>query len=256
MTRFRTLKRLVEVAHRLKKAPPLIVYQMGKVASTSIKKSLALAWPGPVLHCHSLEEERHKDPSVRLVYRKVIRPKKPVYFVSLTREPVARNISAFFQNMRRSYGVDLKREGWPADRLIEVFLEQYPHDTPLEWFDRQVRPPLGLDVYAHPFPAGGIQLVRHEHIQFLLLRAEIDDAIKEQAIGNWLQLPDFRLLQANVGEEKSYAAAYRQFKEQFRASDDYLDRMYDSKFFRHFYSPWHREQFSAYWQRPGRSLAA
>src|SRR5205823_119506 len=102
--------------HKYGISAPIIVYQMGKVGSMSVYESLKkLDLDVPVYHCHVLNhleqvERRVKDTLANPVgtlavveQGKQIRelmladPGRKWNLVSLVREPVARNVSHFFQ---------------------------------------------------------------------------------------------------------------------------------------------------------------
>ena len=68
------------------------------------------------------------------------------------------------------------------------------------------------------------------------MRHDISDQQKEQAIREFLDLPNFNLKNANIGEQKDYASLYREFKKKAVIPDNYLDEMCASKYFKHFYS--------------------
>src|SRR4051812_540398 len=94
---------------------PVLVYQMGKVGSSSITGALSRI-PGLEVHqVHRLNvsniervQEAHRrrgwplppgDEQGLQVIEKYIRPRVPLRIVTLVRDPIARNISYFFQNL-------------------------------------------------------------------------------------------------------------------------------------------------------------
>jgi hypothetical protein len=83
----------------------------------------------------------------------------------------------------------------------------------------------------------------------MLLQSEVPDWLKESAVEQFLELEQFRLKAANVGERKPYAKTYRQFLQTFRAPDWYLQKMYGSRVFQHFYSE-QEQALTALWTRP------
>ena len=55
----------------LKRATPVLVYQMGKVGSSSVGKSLAASYPGIAVNAHDFSNSHHKW-TVRRLYRAVM----------------------------------------------------------------------------------------------------------------------------------------------------------------------------------------
>ena len=95
---------------------PVLVYQMGKVASSSVYLSLEKTTDFDVFHVHRLNPENiakvreehvqrgDSPPNEKkglYLYENLIRTRKThTKIISLVREPIARNISAFFQNLQ------------------------------------------------------------------------------------------------------------------------------------------------------------
>ncbi len=160
---------------------PLVVYQMGKVGSTSVYRALQAAAPEySVYHVHTLDAEQMASAqrSYARTYhlRGVVphhlmasrhlrsdlergQPRGRWKVLTLVRDPIARNVSSFFQDLQlrhpdfpyasRLASGDTERL---AADLVELFLSRHDHDEPLRWCDRELRGVLGVDVYAAPFP--------------------------------------------------------------------------------------------------------
>lgn len=211
------------------------VFQMGKVGSSAMIEAIDgiqvhhLDW-GNLLYSLRGSYNRHQ---LNALLMRAVRPRR---IITAVREPVARNLSAFMQNH--------VARGWAP--TIESFMANFRHDEPLDWFDAEMKPFTGIDVFDHPFPHGtGWQLIDD---RLLVLRAEAPDAAKEEAVSRFLGR-EVKLGRANVGEDKAYAAAYDELRRSVPA--DYVDRMLGSRYARHFYSAEEIERFRAKW----RSLA-
>lgn len=215
---------------------PLFVFQMGKVASTTIFNSLRAQYPGIVVHDHSFRED-HPNRWARNLHRWYhAGESRPLKIISPVREPVGRNVSAFFHNFRRDTGVPYPRQDFNLEELRELFLENYLHDIPLKFFDKIERE-FGIDVYSRPFPEKGWQQLENGRgVQLLILRHDLPDAVKAEIIGTFAGIAGFTLESANIGEEKIYADTYRAFRERVTLPERYLERMAESEYFRHFYS--------------------
>jgi hypothetical protein len=240
---------------------------MGKVASAAVRKAIRDAWPGPVPHLHTLRQDhlRSEDRVFRGLFaergsvqsyivegfywsRRLNRPiRTPAdrwQVVTLVREPVARNLSTFFQTLdahRNESGLAARiRAGGDAnllDDLETTFIREFDHGYPLTWFDREIATTLGIDVFAQPFdPAAGCAIYENDRTKLLLLRVEDLARVGETALRSFLGLPDLHLEPRNVGEKKYYAAAYRELVRTLRLPEELLDRVYCSRLARHFYS--------------------
>lgn len=215
---------------------PVFVFQMGKVASSTIYRSLKEQYPGIVVHEHFFNPD-FGDPWMRALYRWYnTGGDRPLKIISPVREPIGRNISAFFQNFERDTGVPYTEHDFSLEELRDLFLENYPHRMPLKFFNK-IKRHFGIDVYAHSFPEEGHRVMDNgEGVELLVLRHDLEDERKAELIGSFCGISGFRLERANVGEEKIYAGTYRAFRENVRLPSSYLERMKQSAYFRHFYS--------------------
>jgi len=171
------------------------------------------------------------------LYNKIIVPKKQVKIISLTREPIGRNIAAFFQNFERETGEKYEKSNFTLQELMDIFINFFPHSTPLNWFDRHFKPFLGIDIYEHPFPKEqGYLRINKDNVDLLILKLEISDSVKEKAIAEFLGLKQFKLVRTNVGEDNNYADMYKEFKENIKLPLSYVEEMCSSKYFNHFYT--------------------
>lgn len=225
---------------KLRRATPVLVYQMGKVGSLSVHGSLVKQYPGVVVHAHRFDAD-HSDQPTRRLYRWTLAEARPLNVISLTREPVSRNVSAFFQCFERETGMAPRDAAFSIEQLTTMFVERFDHELPLNWFDRHIRANLGIDVYATPFPEDGVGVYVSGRIRLLVIRSEMDDGAKEQAIGSFLDLPGFQLSNTNRAEEKDYAALYQQFRRDAVLPESYIATMRSSRYYGHFYGQLDRE---------------
>jgi hypothetical protein len=156
---------------------PILLLQMGKVGSKSVQAGLeALHLERPVYHAHFLSEERTAKTEKQR--RKFFRTERHTYLmrpwlnqfllrtfrreddsktwklITLTREPVGRNISAFFENLDVVEGENdgeyqISSDYYGIDPtvvtvedvgiLAELFFSRATHDSPVRFFDREIR---------------------------------------------------------------------------------------------------------------------
>lgn len=282
----------VTVAPWFNWSDPVLIYQMGKVGSSSIRNSLFRSQDPRtrlVLMSHEYFPVRHRDPErigieseyrdmlareiahdqqvyqqfslrkrlgwrfrekfyAERIYTTWVRSQHQVRVITLVREPVANNISMFFQILDQYLGSDVESADCDTDELIRIFLKRYMHSRPLTWLDAEIKTNFGIDVYQTPFPVDqGYTIISQGRISLLVLRCEMDDRTKAQAIADFLGLDEFEIIRSNVASEKSYARQYAEFKERIRVPPALLDLMYNSKFSRHFFSSEECEQFRARW---------
>lgn len=240
---------------------PVVVYQMGKVGSTSIWQSLekvGFQLHRNLYHIHNfalIEHNRVHAEDEKYVHivgaRKLlphIQAKQPIRVITIVREPIARNISAFF-HLYDIYRPDDNDFG-NHEANSKAFIANFNHNEPLEWFDIEPKKYLDIDIYQYPFPKHqGVLRLTIGHVDLLVLKLEAGTAVMEDAIRKFLNLPQFTLHKYNVSAEKDYAKAYAEFKRELVLPMQLVNRMVDSKYTRHFYTDAERELVRQKWLR-------
>ena len=223
---------------RLRKYPPVFVYQMGKVGSQSIRNELIRTYKGAVVHCHPFDE-KYRDGKVQELWKywNEPGPKPAMSIVSPVRNPVDRNLSAFFHNFEEYVGVPASACTLTLEEIKQIFLDRFPHHHPLDWYDSLIRDAFGIDVFSRPFPEKGYDIFEQGTLRLLVIRLEVPPETVEEAIRGYLHLERFTLPRDNVASAKDYAPLYKRFKAEVTLPDAYLDWMLNSKYFQHFYSP-------------------
>lgn len=258
----------------------VVIFQMGKVGSSSIYESLKRVEPDlPVYHAHVLTPsqldatealtkvhwEAHRNP-MHLWHSLVLRDKlkKPVRqkwkVITLVRDPIARNISAFFQTKHLLSNADQQTllSSTDAEELMELFLANfYAHEAPINWFDKELEPVFGVDVFDRPFPReAGYCIYEGDMADVLLIRLEDLARCQTAAFQDFLGLKNFELKKTNVGKDKSYSQAYARMLNCIGLPETYVEQMYGSKFAQHFYGQEELTKFSRRWLKSVDPVAA
>ena len=170
--------------------------------------------------------------------------------ITLVRDPVQRNVSAFFQNLTEVIPDVYERHARGEMSVAEVtsaFLERYDHNAPLDWFETQLQPVFGIDVLASccSTPVAACAIYEAEHARLLLIRVEDLSTCGPTAIADFLGLDKFELVTANIGREKRYHGLYAEFEAEVHLPQSYLTRMYDGRVARHFYTDAEIDAFRA-----------
>jgi hypothetical protein len=243
----------------LRPTPPVLVYTTPKVASTAVAHALMSVEGQVVFHVHLIsaagiralregirrrgltrakQDMNGLDDLGYALSKEIIKPRHRAKIVSLVREPIARNISFYFQTLDVLWKTERAHEHFGVERFLAGFHEKFTHERGINWFDSEFKPVTGIDVYEHPFPQDkGFLRINSGPYELLLMRHDLDDRLKEKCLADLLDVRSVSLVPRNVGTDKSYSEAYKEFLSRIRLSEDYVDRMLDSKYARHFYSP-------------------
>jgi hypothetical protein len=268
---------IVEVLfyHKSETVNPIIIYQMGKVGSMTVYSSVLVALRKnklrvPVHHAHNLNNldivERdvlshteRPNPAATLgnikegkkLLKKIVKnPGQRWNLISLVRDPVAQNVGAFFHNMHEffpNWRKDFDNGILTIANLQEYFIKKYSHKASTVWFEQQMEPVWGINVYATPFPREvGYKIYHGPKADLLLIRLEDLDRIGTKALKKFLGIHGIKIIKKNVADEKDYRDIYMEFKKRpFPIS--FIDDMYNSKFMVHFYSRDECNVFRRYW---------
>lgn len=273
--------------------PWILVHSMGKVGSTTIHKTLSRqldAYESFHLHWLNPKNLTMEEKFTRTFYQKgridngkrgilpdytlngyyisenldKISERLRIKIITMTRDPVARNISAFFENLPYFFGYQIrdnlqaKTPDQVATELCKIFKDDFMGQNgkcfidgdPLTWFDEEIKEVIGLNVYSTPFQRDkGYTILRNKKADLLVVRLEDLDNIFSEAISEFLNVSSIKLESANQGDEKSYAEVYSIFKEKIELPDVYIDELYTSKYAKHFYSDDEITEFRKKWQR-------
>jgi len=260
----------------------VVVYQMGRVGSTSILRSLEASKPNlPIFHVHRLTKEhidrceeiykkhftsfqgRHKHLLQSQYLRQQLNQgliNKKWNIVTLVRDPIAKNVSSFFKSgLELMFDYKLKQENYYSNNrsdfkdvkeLINIFLEKYNHEVPLTWFDQELKSVFEIDIYSTDFPKEkGYQIYAQGNINILIIKVEKINEIACDAFKEFLSINNFTLIAANRADEKQYKAIYKEFIETINLPNSYIDRMYESKYVKHFYNREEIELMRAKWSK-------
>ena len=240
---------------------PILVYTVGKTGSTSIVRTLRPATGRAVWQLHRLDAEAidAREREVELTRprwashhlwvsqhfrRRLPTPDRPWDVVSLTRDPLAQSVSAWFQSTVGGRNVVDE----DVNKMLESFLARPDWYRTIRWFDDEVARHLGIDVYEHPFTPGEPLFVRTPSVRLLLMRLEDLDAVGPAALSEFTGVKIDRTVRANVGTQKAYADPYQRFRAKAVLPRELVDTMYNSRYARHFYSDDEIARFRGAWQ--------
>ena len=239
---------------------PVIVFQMGKVGSSTVVDALEASGCGPVLHVHTLTGEelgravaRQRGSAAPYLHEHLItssvllRKLKdglfPCRIITLTREPVARAVSHVFEDNRKKMEQVRQRHGaFTAADVMAVVTDLLRTDNgiadPTRWFDRELRAVTGVDVFARPFDADrGYTIFESSPAPVLLLRMEDLDRALRPALADFLGVDPASVLvgRRNVGAQTWYAELLQEVKNTYRLPEPLAERVYGTRYVRHFY---------------------
>lgn len=168
------------------------------------------------------------------------------------REPVSLAVSGHFYGLQRQSEVGVE----PAVALDDmdghsdaIARELRSRFLEMDWFDTELAPLTGIEVYAEPFPRDrGHQTYENGRFRALVLRAEDLPRTGPTAVRSFLGLDQpLAIDRRNGGTSDRADSAYRRFLERGHLSPALVDEVYDTRLARHFYSDEERHAFRLSW---------
>lgn len=224
---------------------PTYIFQMGKVGSMSLQSTLSRYLKGEVIHAHYYGKMKTRHQRLLKVRKNL---HLPINVICPVREPISRNVSAFFQNFKKDTGLEFSKHEWEVAELLSLFLNNFCHNTCLEWFDRHFRSTFDIDVFAEPFPIERKwNIYRKSSIRALIYRSDLDKKDQLEIISRFLGIEISTWKYDNISEKKEYSQIYQDFCLLAKLPDTYIKLMNDSSFCQHFWNEEERMQNSKKW---------
>jgi hypothetical protein len=273
----RALKRFVQATLDGRRAfagadSPVLIYQPGKVGSSTVFDAVVSSLPRtPVYHVHFLSDrladhrrshvsDGYWPPPMHIYLGEALRtqirlhPGRPLRIVSLVRDPIAFEVSNIFQNPRLVGGSEqlaaLTSQVSRFKGLLEERLASTSNCSYLEeWFDREVKNMLDIDVFATAFDTDrGWQRYQHQSTDMLLLRLEDLSEVAPSALAAFLDIADSIPLDRRNARARAHSGdAYKRILDEIRLDERLVERVYRRRFASHFYSQQQRERLLKKW---------
>lgn len=241
---------------------PLLIYQMAKVGSTSVYRSMREAGLYP-LHVHHIAEESYRKgmayylrhgapPPIHLYVSQMLRPylrytSHRIQVLSLVRDPIARYVSGLYQMADFSDTVT-GNVAHTKKQIKEELADPSAMEYTFGWFDRQIKSVLDIDVMAEPFnrergfgqysgPRADVLVVKLERLSDLL------PTVVSDFVGCAL-----RSIRANVRRRGARGEEYAKVKNTLSLPAAICERIYGHSWVRHFYTPEEVGAFRSKWE--------
>lgn len=250
----------------------VFIYQPGKVGSSTIRASLN-AVNKSCIHVHWLNPlpgfqeiwNTHGTPFYTWI------KSQPRKIITLVRNPFARDFSGLFQNtdvrffcypfiignavsniyfpgeddiltlVEDSDLIDLFGKLVPAsneycDLCVKVMTQMGQMNYEFNWFDSQLKKYFDIDVYKYPFDKkAGYTIIKEGYLEVLVLRLE-NMKMLQNIIGEFVEVEDFKLVNANESKNKIYKYLYKHVRDNIVLPREYFDCYMNNDKALHFYT--------------------
>ena len=225
---------------------------MGKVGSQSI--TYALHKKGIIaqhVHCLSNDTLKSEFPTKNndIVYN-LKNNKKKYNVIVFVRDPMARNLSAFFQRIRK--WTSKKPEHMSAREIQKDFIKNYDITLSDQWFKRELFTFFDLDIYKYKFPKeDGYRIYNSGKHKILIMKLEFAKYKLAKALKEFLNISDILMekkgayMDRKVG--KDFIKKYQDIKS-MSFPDSFVEKNYNLNYSKHFYSKKEIEMFKLKWK--------
>lgn len=215
-----------------------VIHTMGKVGSRSVldmfarymRTKLRTEEPIVALHTHYLRfPNRPQDKKSKEYLESRSDEFEWTYAVSIVRDPIARNVSAYFQN----------RHEFNGGLTTKDFIEKYRHSIPLDYMYTEFSEYWNIgDVSV------GVRKYNERRLSVLVVTmgnlSQIPKILEKET---GIRFPEMKRVGANASNE------YREFKQGLEIPSWYLDTMIQSKYAYNFFTKAEREEWEHKWKK-------
>jgi len=250
----------------------ILVYQPGKVASSSVLISL-MAVNAMACNVHMLSDTFIYDLVPELSWEPdaleletikkcseicidKIKNAKSIKIITLVREPISRDFSSFMFHVDELYESGyLSQDADLADACAEGILKRATQNGKclygyqFEWFNKEIKDILGLDVYNYPFDKNlGYSIIKQDNIEVLIIKLEKLNGL-EHIISEFINVPDFKLINTNEASKRVSKDLYKTIRETVKIPHSVVSMYYeDNPYMNHFYSDEEKSAFLKKWR--------
>lgn len=218
---------------------------MGKVGSKSVEATLSHFVPNQVIHAH-FPSMIGKYDWKHIQLRKLLR--RPIIVITPIREPITRNLSAFFTNFEMVTGARFISKSWNIEEVRNIFLQKYDNNKAIHWFDKHLKPLTGIDVFAEEFPKDiKWKTYKRGNIRVLVYRLDLEKEKQLEIISDFVgyKITEWKI--ENVGENRTYGDFYKQFCNEINLPSEYLEFIQSQKLAKHFWTDEENQKVKQRW---------
>jgi len=207
-----------------------MVFSMEKVGSSTVMQAFREIGRNPERGTRNNLDYLHPQEN----YEAIVTP---------VRDPIARNISYFFE----LYGNDLLRWKPSREQVFEHLIGKIDHDLPLTFFDGVYKPYIGVDIMKQPFPVSKGWKIYNRRL-LIIQTGKLSECLPE-AFEQIFGVRPPSIIRGRSGDSRAYGELYTHFVEWVKFPADYVSHMLDSDYTRHFYTKAAIEEMRQRWQQ-------
>lgn len=223
--------------------PLILVYQPGKVGSSSIYNSLInTKYKQNTFQTHKISNFNYlnKDKSKcntffehledgEKLYRLLKEFNGPIKVISGIRDPLSQYISRIFENLERDSNIYLNEDNSIKFQEIKnsVLNHIQNYGWPMVWFDNNFKKILNIDINSLQFNKNQkFFYIKKENIEVVLYKLEYLNSNYNKIFNTLFPKDHIELILSNEAKNKYYYKDYKKVISEFKFSEDMLENYY------------------------------
>lgn len=237
----------------------ILIYTLSKVGSSSVYYSLKQKYPyKEIHHVHFLGDtwlNKFKDDhkifqnnlkTADSLFKLFKKKRWNVKIITLTRDPIARDISGIFQAWQHVFDVDDITKV-TAENILD-YLNNNDFLYSENWFETDFLEFTGLNLFHEKFDVNkGYQTYNDKKTPILVMQLEQLNAVYNEAMKAFLGKGEYVLQQENITSSKASGALNKKIKTLFHLPLNRIDTIYNSKYINTFYNASQIKNFKDKW---------
>lgn len=195
-----------------------------------------------------------------------------IKIVTAVRDPISQNLSILFQiaddinefsdldenwknggDIQSLFDLWLKLENYSVScsrsqsYLYNMSVENYKIIFMIQKFFALFAEHIG-NILEYPFDTSrGYSVIKMGRYEIFVYQLEKLNQIEDKLL-EWIGIPNAKLLNDNMGDEKWYAKSYQKAKQELKISKEYFEKCFDEPYVKHFYNEHDIELFKNRWK--------
>lgn len=239
----------------------ILIYTLSKVGSSSVYHSLKKQFPyKEIHHIHFLGDtwlNKFKNDhqvfqnnlnNAERMFQLLQKRQWKIKIISLTRDPVARDISGIFQTWQHVFDVSSISQV-PAEDIIS-FLSNSDFKYSENWFETDFLEFTGLNVFNEKFDSKiGFQVYKTKKASILIMQLEQLNHIYNDALNVFMGKGNYVLQNENITALRMSGVLNKKVKTHLRLPLEKINTIYSSKYSTTFYSESQIQKFKKKWKK-------
>ncbi len=264
--------------------PLILIYQMGKVGSSSIYHSLLNSFNNrQVFQIHyiydayqnmnnNINTKELTHPRLKLSNKNLTEntlkilnhhyylgnklfhaiknnPQNNYKIITGIREPISQLLSNCFQGIKDFDFID-KKGILKKRKIIKILLESINENYYKQYYDRELKTIFGIDIFSYKFDTSKPYFyIKEKNIEIIIYKLESLNSSYEQIFQQLFPYEHIKLIKKNEAKNKSHYKEYKEIEKELSFDEEVLRKFYYQKdFIQNFYEKKEIENFINKWK--------